>query len=363
MPEPVSAGFALSPYVPGTAYDSTGPRDRRLWVEFAAPPPIGLAIFARVLAYAPDPLLYTDRRLLAAAPPEDPVLPLDPEMIRLIAPGQPIAEDGAETMAPLIPSTDQPNRFVLPLPPGVDPKAPELFGLWTYEFRVGHVTQAMVTAGSVGTAFWCLAHARFGRPLRLAGLQHPAPALAVVAQWRPRIPLGRTDPPLPPVLVATAGYAKPVLHGQIVGNGRPHTTIAFLLFAQVPQADGSSFRNILLKHVLANPVSADEGDPAEYARQVFRLANILAVLDALGLPATVPLSIVGVEFLPAGGSVEGGRQQPGNQPDPLESDTFAQRRILRTSPLTPVEPACCIMTGPAMSAAPAQDFMYEPTRR
>ena len=353
VPEPVSAGYALSPYMTGTAYASTGPRDRRLWVEFTSPPPEGLAIFARVLAYAPDPLLYTDRRLLAAAPPADPALPLDPETMRLISPQQPIDEDGAETMVPLIPSTDQPTRFVLPLPPGVDPKAPELFGMWTYEFRVGHVTQAMVAAASGGAAFWCLAHARFGRPLRLAGLQHPAPAMAVVAQWQPRIPLGRIDPPLPPVLVATADYAKPVLYGQMVGNGQPHTTIAFLLYAQVPQADGSSFRNILLKHVLADPVSANKAGPALYARQVFHLQDIVAVLDALGLPAAVPLSIVGAEFLLAGGSIEGGRQQPASQPDPLASETFAQRRILRSSPLTPVESACCIMTGPVMSAAPA----------
>ncbi len=352
VPEPVSAGYALSPYVPGAAYASSGPRDRRLWVEFTAAPPKGLAIFARVLAYAPDPLLYTDRRLLAAPPPPDPALPLDPETMRLISPGQPIDEDGAETMLPLIPSGDHPTRFMLPLPPGVDPKAPELFGLWTYEFRVGRVTKAMVAAGAGGPAFWCLAHARFGRPLRLAGLQHPAPALSVVAQWQPRIPVGRIDPPLPPLLVATAGYAKPVLHGQLVGNGQPYTTIAFLLYAQVPQADGSSFRNILLKHVLANPVRAGDQGPVLYARQVFRQADILAVLDALGLPDTAPLSVVGVEFLPAGGSMEGGREHPGSQPDPLGSDAFARRRILRTSPLTPIEPACCVLAAP-VAAAPA----------
>ena len=350
VPEPVSAGYALSPYIPGAAYASSGPRDRRLWVEFTAPPPKGFAIFARVLAYAPDPLLYTDRRLLAAAPPVDPALPLDPETMRLISPGQPTDEDGAETMVPLIPSGDQPHRFVLPLPSGVDPRAPELFGLWTYEFRIGHVTRKMVAAGAAGPAFWCLAHARFGRPLRLAGLQHPAPAMSVVAQWQPRIPLGRIDPPLAPMLVATAGYAKPVLNGQLVGNGQPHTTIAFLLYAQVPQADGSSFRNILLKHVLTGPVRDVDAGPVLSARQVFRQADILAVLDALGLPDTAPLSVVGVEFLPAGGAVEADRQHPEGQPDPLANETFAQRRILRTSPLTPVEPACCVLTSPVPAA-------------
>ena len=134
-------------------------------------------------------------------------------------------------------------------------------------------------------------------------------------------------------------------------NGQPYTTIAFLLYAQVPQADGSVFRNVLLKYVLATPVTVGNLGPALYAQQVFRQADILAVLDALALPASAPLSVIGVEFLPAGGSVEGGRQHPDGQPDPLGVESFARRRILRTSPLTPVEPACCVLPGASALAA------------
>jgi hypothetical protein len=349
VPDPVSAGYALSPYLVGADYATSGPRQRRLWVEISEPPPLGHALFARVLAYSPDPLLHNDFNLMEAAPPTDRALPLDPEIMRLISPDQPIDEDGAATMVPLIPASDQPTRFALPLPPGVDPQAPELFGLWTYEFRVGHVTTAMVAAGAPGPALWCLAHARFGRPLRLAGVQHPAPVLSVVAQWQsPEQPVA--GPLRPPVVVATADYARPVLHSQRVGDGFPHTTIVFLLYAQVPQADGSSFRNILLAHALATPVRNGFG-PVLYARHAFAQADILAALVALGLPDTAPLSVIGAEFLPGGGQFEAGRQQPGEQPDPLGPGVFGRRRILRTSPLAAVEPACCALNPPQMVVA------------
>ncbi|HEY1433645.1 MAG TPA: hypothetical protein VGF39_18740 [Stellaceae bacterium] len=167
MPDIVSAGYALAPYEIGPDYSTTSPRARQLWLEFTAPPPPGLAILYRVLAYAPDPLLYHDNRLMGAAPPNDPALPLDPEYVRQVVPGQLPDEDGAEAMLPLIPATDSPTRFLLPLPPGIAPVAPELHGLWTYEFRFGRVTRAMVNlgykarccgaprmAGSVGHCVW-----------------------------------------------------------------------------------------------------------------------------------------------------------------------------------------------------------------
>ena len=43
---------------------------------------------------------------------------------------------------------------MVPLPPGINPDAPELFGFWTYELRIGH------------KLIWSTAQARFGRPLR-----------------------------------------------------------------------------------------------------------------------------------------------------------------------------------------------------
>jgi hypothetical protein len=174
--------------------------------------------------------------------------------------------------------------------------------------------------------------------------------LSVVAQWQsPEPPLA--GPLRPPVIVATADYARPVLHGQRVGDGLPHTTIAFLLYAQVPQADGSTFRNILLTHALATPIRNGFFGPVLYARHAFAQADVLTALASLGLPATAPLSVIGAEFFPGGGQFEAGRQQPGSQPDPLGSDLFGRRRILRTSPLAAVEPACCALNQPQVIGA------------
>jgi hypothetical protein len=336
MPEVVSAGYALAPYEIGAGYSTTAPRARQLWLEFAAPPPPGLAIVYRVLAYAPDPLLYHDDPLMSAPPPEDPALPLDPEYMRHVVPGQLPDEDGAEAMPPLIPSTDSPTRFLLPLPEGLAPAAPELHGLWSYEFRFGRVIEAMVKLGYKGPVLWCTAHGRHGRPLRLAGVQHPAPALAAAAQWQAPASLN-----LPPVLVTSTAYATPVRDGQIVGDGLPRTTVAFVLFAQVPQTDGSTFRNIQLGHAVAQPVP---GTPGAAAVAQLQQADIIRVLDELALPRDAGLSVIGVEFLPPGGILEPfPRQHPGVLTDPLSPDAFGRQRILRTSPLVVVEPVCGVL--------------------
>ena len=57
-PRIASAGIALSPYQPSSDYSSTTPRSKMLWLEFETPPQDPADIyFARVLQYAPDPLL------------------------------------------------------------------------------------------------------------------------------------------------------------------------------------------------------------------------------------------------------------------------------------------------------------------
>jgi hypothetical protein len=58
--ELASAGYALSAYAPFDDYSATQKRSRRLWLELKAAPADGDTLFARVLAYAPDPLLYVD---------------------------------------------------------------------------------------------------------------------------------------------------------------------------------------------------------------------------------------------------------------------------------------------------------------
>ena len=105
-PKLVSAGVALSPYERADDYSETAPRRRMLWLEFEQPiENVGRnTYFARVLAYAADPML-TD-----VAPPEPPVpleppLPVDPELIRVITPKQSDDRAGLDAMQPLIAST------------------------------------------------------------------------------------------------------------------------------------------------------------------------------------------------------------------------------------------------------------------
>jgi hypothetical protein len=62
---------------------------------------------------------------------------------------------------------------------------------------------------------------------------------------------------------------------------------------------------------------------------IFSRSSIEAILAALALPATSPLSVVFVETLPELGQFD----------DPLGGD-LGNVRILRTSPLTAVPPIC-----------------------
>ena len=377
IPELASAGYALSAYAPLDDYSATQKRSRRLWLELKAAPADGDTLFARVLAYAPDPLLYVDTALRTAQPGPEPELRLDPELMRTITPGQPRDENGSDAMLALTASPDDPRKFLLELPPGVAEDDPQLFGLWAYELRFGHVKP------------WSTAQARFGRPLRVGGVQHPAPALPVGASWTtissrlepPPQPHPRPLPgPLPvpgrvgapgtlvggggiaavgsivtfttTEIVATAPYAQPVLAGRRVGDGFPRTIIGFLLYAQVMQADGSCFRNILVAQRTAQPIAVqlpythvDEG------RAVFAQADVDAALAEYDLPAAAPLSILAVEFY-AGITFDGnlreiGIPQHGTPPDQwpqppnlFDAQNLGQRRILRTSALTPIAPTC-----------------------
>ena len=326
VPRLTSAGYALSPYQAAADYSSTTPRTRQLWLELEQPPAPGDAVFARILAYAPDPLLYVDPDVLAAPPPDDPPLRLDPESIRVITPGQPRDDDGLEAMIQLTPATGDPTRFLLPLPDGIAADDPRLFGLWTYELRYGHL------------APWSTAHGRYSHPLRITGIQHPAPALPCAASWRPSPATAGPGNDL----VATAPYAIPVLNGRQVGTGAPCSTLGFLLYAQALQSDRSSDRNVLIGHSGATRVN--EGGRVIFGTATFTHAAVGDALTGLGLPAESPLSVLAVEFYSAGGSV--GFQylqrppEPAADPDPFGSDLFGRRRILRTSPLAPVQPVC-----------------------
>lgn len=319
-PRLASAGIALSEYVAAPDYSSSQPRSRSLWLEFEEAPADGKdTYFARVLAYAPDPLLapWTHTPDIAKEPP----LSLPDEAIRVIAPGQSPDDSGLAAMTPLVHAVGADKRhFLLPPPPGIDAGSLLLFGLWTYELRVGHVNE------------WSTAHGRFGRPLRVAGVQHPAPSLVCSAG---RVS-GQAVTDFSGV-VASAPLATPVLLDgtHLFYSDRPTRTLMFfLLYAQVLQADGSTYRNVLLltrQGTVGDPLTGG-GDALRdrRAKAPFSDGEIRQALAGLALPSNAPLSVLAVELLPSG-------VQPPTEPMTTQ---LGSQRILRTSPLTPVGAEC-----------------------
>ena len=215
-PKIVSTGIVESPYAAAPDYSSTSVRSRFLWIEFDAPiaDTADDTYFGRVLAYGPDPLLAVslEPATVPVTTPEPP-LGIDPEAVRVVAAGQDSDEAGLDAMTPLIAATAVAGipdglHYLLPLPPGTAPDALELFGFWTYEFRVGHAK------------LWSTAQGRFGRSLRVAGIQHPPPVL-VCTTWRNSIGV-----------TATAPFATTVVNGQPALNlqrGDPQTELWFML--------------------------------------------------------------------------------------------------------------------------------------
>jgi hypothetical protein len=311
----LSAGIAMSPYTADPQYTQTQPRQRVLWLELDRPPDdLHDRYFGRVLRITPDPILTNALDQTAPETPEPP-LPLDPELIRTIVENQSEDTAGLDAMQELI-ASDSPVHFGLPLPPGMDDTAPELFGFFTYELRVGHNSGAPDPTTSV----WSTAQGRFGAPLRVTGVQHPAPTLSCMAV---RNSTGIT---------VSAPFALPVLDGRPVQPIPPHSEIWVLLYAQAEQIDGAARRNILLGRKRA-PWSRETFDQSrasnEYGTATFGDAEIRLALQALGFHDTAPLSVLAVELLPNGTPVS----------DPLGAQLGTQR-VLRTSPLTPV-PAVC----------------------
>ncbi|HVN24508.1 MAG TPA: hypothetical protein VMT71_11095 [Syntrophorhabdales bacterium] len=235
VPKIVSAGIALSPYTRNRKYSTTQPRRRFLWIEFDSPvnDPKD-TYFARVLAYAPDQLLSNNDPSLLVVP-DEPALPVDPEYIRVITPGQSNDDAGLDAMQPMEKATDSDTYYLLPLPPGLNAESPEMFGFFTYEVRVGHYQYADTSGGHTdGESVWTTAQGRFGRPLRATGIQHPAPTLTCT--------VNRDEEKV----YVTAPYAVAVQNGKSVTADPPRTQLWALLYAQVKQADNKDFRNILL---------------------------------------------------------------------------------------------------------------------
>jgi len=314
-PQLASAGIALSPYTRSADYSSTNARKRVLWFELSEPLDNPRdAYFARVLSYAPDPVLTGDQVTSGPGPintPPEPPLPIDPELIRIITPGMSDDRSGLDAMQQLIPS-DSPLHYAVPLPPGLSADSPELFGFFVYEVRVGHLHG------------WSTAQGRFGRALRVTGVQHPAPVLMCTAARQPT------------AITVSAPYALPVFGGQNLTPVPPRSEMWVLLYAQVMQADGADYRNILLSRKAAR-LSDKRFNNERFNFSAMGLpgysfwdeTEVEALLGALGLPVNSPLSVLAVEVLP----------EIGRRGDPLGGN-LGYIRILRTSPLAPV-PAIC----------------------
>ncbi|MCM3872799.1 MAG: hypothetical protein ND895_19130 [Pyrinomonadaceae bacterium] len=334
VPKIVSAGIALSPYERNPKYSATEPRRRYLWVEFAEPvDDPNDHYFARMLAYAPDQLISNNRPELFVAP-EEPPLPIDPEYIRSVRSGATNDLAGLRAMQAMKKATDSDRHYLLPLPKNLHANADEIFGFFTYEFRVGHYKDA-------GTAepedfVWCTAQGRFGRRLRVTGIQHPAPTLTCMVN-RDEVKA-----------YVSAPYAVAVFNGKNVTADPPRTQLWCLLYAQVKQADNREYRNILLddkqldwrvqierekevnwflkyddrqrktlkhlsinnwkdeldyanfKHVLKlTDTERANKDATKYGTAVWTNKEIHQLLDVYGLPGDSPLSVLVVEFLPA----------------------------------------------------------------
>lgn len=315
-PKLVSAGIALSPYRRADDYSSTEARERALWFEFAEPPANPKdSYFVRVLTYAPDPMLTGG---IEISPPAEPPLPIDPEYIRIIRPGQ--SDDGAglTAMQRLIPTTS-PRHFIVSLPPGLYAGTPELFGFFTYEIRLGHY--ADLTDPLNPDYIWSTAQGRFGPALRVTGVQHPSPTLTCnVLRTRDGI-------------VVSAEYAMPIYEGRKLQPAPPKTEMCALLYAQVVQLDGADHRNILLGHRLSRPRYDNRTENQSAGTTGFAgwtQFEIEQALKVMGLKTDSPLSVLAVECLP----------EANRLPDPLGAN-LGNVRILRSSPLTPV-PAICI---------------------
>lgn len=243
VPKISSVGIAFSKYIKGSKYSYTEPRQKYLWVELEEPvkDPHD-TLFCRVLHYAPDQMIANNLQMaeIEKYTEEPPTLPIDPEYIRIITPGQTDDMAGLGAMQAMEKASgDDDLHYLLPLPPGLHAESPELFGFFTYEFRMGHGHWS--TEGAQEN-LWSTAQGRFGRALTVTGMQHPAPTLMCMVD--------RDDTKV----YVNAPYAKAVWEGKNITCDPPRTQLHAVLYAQVKQADNEEYRNILIDTRIMNLV-------------------------------------------------------------------------------------------------------------
>ncbi|HYJ84610.1 MAG TPA: hypothetical protein VEW46_00975 [Pyrinomonadaceae bacterium] len=336
VPKVVAAGYALSPYRKDEDYSETAVRQRYLWLEFEHPiEDPNDTYFARILTYAPDPLLSFPNMDQTMVKQEDSPLGISPELIRVITNDQSDDNAGIDAMQMMMAETSEPDalikvspvHYLLPLPPGLHNESNELFGFFTYEIRVGHSNR-----------IWSTAKGRFGHPIRVNGVQHPAPPLKLLVD---RTPKG---------IVATAQYATAVFNGRNVTSKPPKTEIWCMLYAQTRQADGKENRNILLSELkleLVKPkvapnkfkiVSVNLDAPAT-GFQRWTEAEIQALLERFNLHKNTHLSVLAVEMMPRYDQYFFKGPTPDTSIRPLSRE-LGQYRILRTSRLVAAPEIC-----------------------
>ncbi|MCU1265455.1 MAG: hypothetical protein JWM21_1773 [Acidobacteria bacterium] len=312
VPKVISAGIALSPYDHTDDYSSTVDRKRVLWIEFAEPVENAEDdYFAFVKAYAPDPILLSGET--AVPDPKENIPYMPSELIRVITAGESDDQAGLNTWQRLIPCSEMsPRHFIVPLPPGLNADSNELFGFFVYEFCAGHAR------------VWSTAHGRFGRPIRLTGVQHPAPGLTCMTD--------RNDDGI----FVSAPYATAVYDGQSLLPSPPLTEIWGVLYTQVLQADGKAHRNILLGERKLYGRKREWGqfglssEATVYGTCFWSQDEVQALLEALALPPDSPLSVLATELYR--------NYEPVGQP--IGTD-LGKMRIYRASRLQPVPFRCC----------------------
>ena len=182
----------------------------------------------------------------------------------------------------------------------------------------------------------------------LEGVQHPAPELpcSVIAE-----PNG--------TIRVRAPYAAPYVGLRRVLPIPPNTEIWIVLYARVTQADASTKRNIQLAlrraDRLATPRRPSDALPVQ--GEVSGRGPRLRMRFDRPVAGDSPISALAVEVLPEPNGGFGG---------PLGGD-LGQVRILRTSPLAPVDRDCCTPTvrarGCVGSAAAETDAMNHLSRQ
>ena len=311
VPRVVSAGIALSPYAHTDDYAATEDRRRLLWIEFAEPVANPADdYFAFVKAYAPDPLLLAGDD--PVPDPKEDVPYLAAELVRVIVPGQSDDEAGLNAWQRLVPCTEMsPRHFILKLPPGLNPDSAELFGFFVYEFCVGHAR------------VWSTGQARYGRAIKISGIQHPAPGLTCTVD--------RTED----AIIVAAPYAAAVHDGQSLLPSQPRTELWGVLYTQVFQADGAAHRNILLGERKLYLKRRDKGRfnmltaSAVYGMCSWSQDEVAASLETMGLAPDSPLSVLALELYKNYEPVA----------EPLAAD-LGKMRVYRTSRLQPVPSEC-----------------------